>query len=581
MNEFNPDFNLIFHFNASKNPNSSGVMGLYKNTGTQKQDNAAITAAIAKITGMKDLGAVIETKSQHTSGLALTHGFNARSAYIEGGFMTNTFDAQFIKNPQQLALGTAEGLVQLLTGNTIDINNMPSQVSGQVTTSAPAASFNFANLMQSYVAQNYVQASGQLDPNVLNQIAVRSAANIMHMTDEEKEEYEKQQEEISKEEKEKIEEYHSEGKSRQGIKYNESDIQQLQKEHPNWTKKEIYNELDSRPEYGLSNLKYLQYMGIKVPNYRPGIVNQIADRLRNGYGPNGTKFAQEDISKMMATGLSKDAAKAALSKTQKYAFDNERTAFTDYKISRNGGNSWTNAITYSPGVTTSVMQNSEQALAELKAYDDKYKTHNAVDVNEAEENAKIYAAENQAFGKGQTVIPALEDNAAKKEKDAWEKQLKEYNKLYEQNAEEAEVMMKKKLDESQAIIDNLMKAVDEGKTSYQEAIKKMHQLVAEGKMAPVDYQSLVDHAKNHDTKVRVIIDQAKLKGSFKISDEVAKVSDINQIIEVLQQILENQDNQNKAVPDKGGTPQQEKGQKRDPNPSDGDNNGGQPQESGK
>ena len=122
--------------------------------------------------------------------------------------------------------------------------------------------------------------------------------------------------------------YHDQSLSSQQIPYAKEDIQKLQEEHPDWTKEQIYTELDKQPKYGLNDTDFLRQYGIKVnPLFKP-IEKYIANNMRNGRAPNGQAFSSTDIQKLKDEGLSEKEIIAKLSTEEKYRYQGNNAKYS-------------------------------------------------------------------------------------------------------------------------------------------------------------------------------------------------------------------------------------------------------------
>lgn len=191
--------------------------------------------------------------------------------------------------------------------------------------------------------QNSVIATGQVYADARKHLDERTETINQEHKDEIKQKEDKEKAELEAKQKEleqqQIQIFHKQGLSRAGIKYEDKDIEEIQKQHPDWTKEQIYTELDKRSEYGLNDEQYLKLLGMVVTN--KDLQRRIANNLRHGIGPNDKPFSQNDIQYLLDNGYTKDQAYAALAADEKYRFDpGKLQAFIDNTAIRTGAHTF-------------------------------------------------------------------------------------------------------------------------------------------------------------------------------------------------------------------------------------------------
>lgn len=191
--------------------------------------------------------------------------------------------------------------------------------------------------------QNSVIATGQVYADARKHLDERTETINQEHKDEIKQKEDKEKAELEAKQKEleqqQIQVFHKQGLSRAGIKYEDKDIEEIQKQHPDWTKEQIYTELDKRSEYGLNDEQYLKLLGMVVTN--KDLQRRIANNLRHGIGPNDKPFSQNDIQYLLDNGYTKDQAYAALAADEKYRFDpGKLQAFIDNTAIKTGAHTF-------------------------------------------------------------------------------------------------------------------------------------------------------------------------------------------------------------------------------------------------
>lgn len=366
INNENPSFVLFLHHDQF------GVRGAHAGYNTGDERGKQLALAIPKEIS-QGLGLPITNKiatgdeNSNYHGMVSMKGNWDRIVLEMTGVDDPTYLQIYRNNPDKIVEVLANALIKQVSGSPLSAG--PSS-GGQpmITMTTEQALAQIEALAQQYMAgpglpelhpynlytqqagllpadQNLVIASGKVDQDIMqrhqahiDEINARYAAMAEEAESEEEGEEEEEEtdetDETGKKKKKKkkktaaeieqelqqIRENHRKGLSMAGHQFAQEDIDELRKQHPDWGLEHIYNELDKRPEYGLSNKDYLKQFGITVPSNSQLLESLIAKNLKQGKGPNGVKFDSKDIKELEAQGKTHNEIIAELSARQKYSF---------------------------------------------------------------------------------------------------------------------------------------------------------------------------------------------------------------------------------------------------------------------